>query len=118
MNDTDLGVYKAWDSLLIGVHEFTDLLQGAWNMFDSTSTAAQPIGGAVIPDVCYTELFQRRYLFYGKAPPERPLSLLSCTISIRVVVTIIFFSSGQCLLTFIVKIYGYVFIASMILGKL
>ena len=72
MNDTDLGVYKAWDSLLFGIHEFTDLLKGAWNMFDATSTAAQPIGGAVIPDVCYTELFQRRYLFYGKAPPEHP----------------------------------------------
>uniref|UniRef100_K1PSQ6 Mannose-P-dolichol utilization defect 1 protein n=1 Tax=Magallana gigas TaxID=29159 RepID=K1PSQ6_MAGGI len=89
MNDTYIHVYKPFDSVVLGIYDLFELLYSAWNMFDVTTTAAEPIDGSVIPDVCYTELFQRRYLFYG-----------------------------QCLLTFIVKIYGYVLIGSMILGQL
>lgn len=89
MNDTHIHVYKPFDSVVLGIYDLFELLYSAWNMFDATTTAAEPIDGSVIPDVCYTELFQRRYLFYG-----------------------------QCLLTFIVKIYGYVLIGSMILGQL
>ncbi|XP_061171143.1 mannose-P-dolichol utilization defect 1 protein-like [Saccostrea echinata] len=88
MNDTHNWVYKPFDSVVLGVYELLELLHSAWNMFDSTTTA-KAIGGVGIPDVCYTELFQRRYLFYG-----------------------------QCLLTFVVKIYGYVLIGSMILGQI
>lgn len=65
MDDTGLGVYKPLDVLLHGVYDLVELVQSAWNMFESTTTATQSLGGG-IPDVCYTELFQRRYLFYGK----------------------------------------------------
>lgn len=66
MNDTYIHVYKPLDSVVLGINDLLELLYSAWNMFDATTTAAEPIDGSVIPDVCYTELFQRRYLFYGK----------------------------------------------------
>lgn len=119
MNDTYIHVYKPFDSVVLGIYDLFELLYSAWNMFDATTTAAEPIDGSVIPDVCYTELFQRRYLFYGKKS-HKPLHAF-CDIKQKSCLdsrtNILFCFVGQCLLTFIVKIYGYVLIGSMILGN-
>lgn len=54
MNDTYIHVYKPFDSVVLGIYDLFELLYSAWNMFDATTTAAEPIDGSVIPDVCYT----------------------------------------------------------------
>lgn len=83
MNDTYIHVYKPFDSVVLGIYDLFELLYSAWNMFDATTTAAEPIDGSVIPDVCYTELFQRRYLFYGKKS-HKPLHAF-CDIIAKIV---------------------------------
>lgn len=83
MNDTYIHVYKPFDSVVLGIYDLFELLYSAWNMFDATTTAAEPIDGSVIPDVCYTELFQRRYLFHGKKS-HKPLHAF-CDIIAKIV---------------------------------